>query len=208
MKVDTMKVKLTGISPILGSISMDKEIYTNFIAAKAKSIEEKKSAEKMVENVEDVEEKITGFYRDPDTEEIILMGYEFKGFLKGAAKALKDQLKLGTPASKIDNYVFITEEYVPILVNGESTTKPDGYCERSLRCDTMQGPRTSLAKSEKIEKGWEATFTISVVANSGTAKSVKVDIPLVEELLDYGRLKGLLQWRNAGYGSFTWERVD
>lgn len=30
---------------------------------------------------------------------------------------------------------------------------------------------------------------------------------VVEEMLAYGQFKGLLQWRNAGYGSFTVEEI-
>jgi hypothetical protein len=30
----------------------------------------------------------------------------------------------------------------------------------------------------------------------------------VREWLDYGQYNGLGQWRNASYGSFTWEEVE
>lgn len=31
---------------------------------------------------------------------------------------------------------------------------------------------------------------------------------VLEEVLDYGALKGFGQWRNSGRGRFTWEYVE
>jgi hypothetical protein len=33
------------------------------------------------------------------------------------------------------------------------------------------------------------------------------DMKLVREWLDYGRLRGIGQWRNSGRGRFTWEEI-
>ena len=34
------------------------------------------------------------------------------------------------------------------------------------------------------------------------------DMELVKECLDYGQLRGMGEWRNAGWGRFTWEEVE
>lgn len=34
-----------------------------------------------------------------------------------------------------------------------------------------------------------------------------VDMNVIRELLSYGELKGLLQWRNGGYGRFVYEEI-
>ena len=60
----------------------------------------------------------------------------------------------------------------------------------------MQGPRVSLAKSDLVHAGTVLNFTIEFIET----KEIKAS--LFKELLDYGRLKGLGQWRNAGNGSF------
>lgn len=209
MKVQELKVRIKGITPVLGSVSLDKEVATNFIANKAKTAEEKKRALEDMEDLpqdEALEKETTGFYRDMDMCPII-KDYQIKGFFKGAAKALKDQLKIASYNSKIDNFVFIKERNIPLFRNGERITGVDGILERPLRCETMQGPRVALARSEKIDEGWEAEFTVQVVENAGTAKSKAIDIDMIRDMLSYGELKGLLQWRNAGYGSFTYEEV-
>lgn len=139
MKYSEKKFRLTGITPLLGSVPLDKEVYTKYIAAKAKTAEEKTNAAKgeseVVYSDETVEEKVTGFYRDTTTGGIMLRDYHIKGFLKSAAKALKDQLGLTNYLSKVDNFVFIKEREL-FLYNQETNERimdPDGFLERPLR---------------------------------------------------------------------------
>lgn len=208
MQITTKKFRLTGLMPILGSVALDKEIYTNYLATKGKTDEERERAHGDVDEVMDNPEgKITGFYRDRETGNVILKGYQIKGFLKEAAKALKDQIGLTAYVSKIDNLVFIEENNIPVMRDGEWVKNPDGFLERPLRGETAQGPRVSLAKSEVVEEGWYLDITVKVVENKKTAKSVEMSMDIVEQLLEYGALKGLLQWRNAGYGSFKTEEI-
>lgn len=209
VKYETRKYRLKGIMPVLGGVALDKEVYTKYIATKARE-NEKSAALADAENVpdkdEEVTETITGFYRDENGYPI-MKAYQVKGFLKEAAKALKDQLGLASYLSKIDNLVFVGEPNLTIRRNGEVVTKIDGYLERPLRAETAKGPRVSLAKSERIDEGWEIEITIKVLENKGTAKSCAMDFDVIESLLAYGEMKGMLQWRNAGYGAFVTERL-
>lgn len=207
MKVEEKKFRLVGLQPLLGGVALDKEIFTKYIATKARDFE-KENAKEDVENVVDENEKVTGFYRDVETGNVIIKGYQIKGFMKEAAKALKDQLGLASCVSKIDNFVFIAEDNIPVMRGGEWIKQPDNFLERPLRGETPQGPRVSLAKSEQICGDWYIDITVKVIENKKTAKSVALDMGVVEELLSYGQFKGLLQWRNAGYGSFRIEKIE
>lgn len=206
MKVEEKKFRLVGLQPLLGGVALDKEIFTKYIATKARDFE-KENAKEDVENVIDENEKVTGFYRDVETGNVIIKGYQIKGFMKEAAKALKDQLGLASCVSKIDNFVFIAEDNIPVMRGGEWIKQPDNFLERPLRGETPQGPRVSLAKSEQICGDWYIDITVKVLENKKTAKSIALDMGVVEELLSYGQFKGLLQWRNAGYGSFRVEEI-
>lgn len=207
MEKETLKIRITGTSELLGSMPFNKEIFTSYIATKTKTEEEKERAKKDVEGiVDEFENKATGFYRDEEGK-IILKGYQFKGFLKSAAKALKDSLGLKSAVSKIDTYVFVEEVNIPFMRDGKRIENPDGYLERPLRGETPQGPRTALAKSEIIKEGYTCDLTITVLKNDKTAKSCAIDIGVICDLLDYGRYNGLLQWRNSGKGAFTWEEI-
>ena len=213
LKKEVMKVRIKGTSRLLGSVTSDKEVYSNFLVTKTKTDEELRQAKEDIKNLPDedaqefVEKQTTGFYRDEEGN-LILKAYQIKGFIKEAAKALKSQIKLASAVSKIDNLVFVNPRTIYITRNGEKITKPDGILERPLRAETMMGPRISLAKSEYIEEGWEAEFSISILDNEATAKSKKVTSSMLESILEYGEYKGLLQWRNAGNGSFVTEILD
>lgn len=212
MRFKEKKFRLEGTMPLLGSTALDKEIYSKYIATKAKNYEEADRAKADAEDVEgsstEFSDKITGFYKEDGC--IVLKGYQVKGFLKSAAKSLRDQLGITSYLSKIDNYVFVMERNIPVFnqETGERITTPDGFLERPLRGQTAQGERIALAKSEMIKSPWYIDVTIRVLDNKSTAKSIAVDMDFVRDLLSYGELKGLLQWRNAGYGSFTFKELS
>lgn len=207
MKYVEKKFRLTGTDSLLGSSPSSKEIFSTFLVDKTKTTAERNAAREDVDNIIENDEKgTTIFYRDKNGG-LILKGYHIKGFLKEAAKALKDQVNLKSYLSKVDTYVFVMEKNIPIMRDGKQIMEPDGYLERPLRCETAQGPRVALSKSEEILDPWYVDVTIRVVENAGTAKSAPIDMDMIEGFLDYGAMKGLLQWRNAGHGSFEWEEL-
>ena len=208
MRFTQKRFRLTGTDSMLGSCPANQEVFTEFLVGKTKTPEERQAALADVNNIdENLEKGTTVFYRDSNGG-LILKGYQIKGFFKAAAKALKDQLNLKNYLSKVDTFVFILEKDIPIMRDGKQITEPDGYLERPQRCETAQGPRVSLAKSEEIKTDWYIDVTVRVVENAGTAKSVPIDMDMIEDFLDYGALSGLLQWRNAGHGTFEYKEID
>lgn len=206
MKYAERKFRIKGTDTLLGSSPANKEVFTKFLVGKTKTPEEKQAALADVENIdENLEKGTTVFYRNNGG--LILKGYQVKGFLKSAAKALKDQLNLKSYLSKVDTYVFVMEKDIPIMRDGEQITEPDGFLERPQRCETAQGPRISLAKSEEVQAPWYIDVTIRVVENTKTAKSAAINMDMIKDFLDYGALSGLLQWRNAGHGTFEYEEL-
>ena len=71
------------------------------------------------------------------------------------------------------------------------------YLQRPILCSTPKGARTSLARSEQIPAGAKLNFTLQVLKNS------PLTTEHLETLFSYGEMKGLGQWRNAGYGTFS-----
>lgn len=206
MKYVERKFRIKGTDTLLGSSPANKEVFTEFLVGKTKTPKEKQAALADVENIdENLEKGTTVFYRNNGG--LILKGYQVKGFLKSAAKALKDQLNLKSYLSKVDTYVFVMEKDIPIMRDGEQITEPDGFLERPQRCETAQGPRIFLAKSEEVQAPWYIDVTIRVVENTKTAKSAAIDMDMIKDFLDYGALSGLLQWRNAGHGTFEYEEL-
>lgn len=188
----TYRIKLTFTEPILGTAPMDKEIYTNYIA-------DKTTVDNGMEEVETINEDKgkTGFHRNADGQPA-LYDYVIKGFFKDACGMLRRVTKSGsaklTAYKKIiDGLVFVEPRLIPFQMAGEMTV-----LERPLRAQTAQGERVALAYSESIPAGSSIEFDLLILDD----KSVTQE--LLEEWFDYGRLRGLGQWRNASYGRFTY----
>lgn len=199
-----MKVKITLIEEVLGSSPSNEELLATYIASKAPT-DELTSEE--IDNIkaQNAEDRITIFPRQADGTPFIY-DYQIKGMLKESCKALAAAGKAGYPGGKacaglkaykklIDGLIFVSPREIPYNMNGMRMD----YCERPLRASTPQGERVSIAKSETVPAGSTIEFEI-------TCLDPKLE-DMVRECLDYGKLRGLGQWRNSGKGRYTWEEV-
>lgn len=199
------KVRLTLTDEMLGTATADPEIYKNYIASKApdaKSIEEEVEAL----GVDEVYAgSLTVFPKDENGNPF-MWDYQLRGFFKDSCSALqrcgkdndisKESCKLKAFKKIIDGCIFVYPRKIPIDMHG----KEMGICERPLRASTAQGERIALAASETVPEGSTMDVTICCLNND--------HVKVVEEWLNYGQFKGLLQWRNSGKGRFTWEKLD
>lgn len=205
----TIKVKLTLTEGMLGTSPNNEEIYTDFIGSKAPD------ASTLAEEVEAigtdgvVEKGMTVFPRDEDGNPIVY-DYQIKGFFKdacsmlnrltgkdpdsGKKKAVNESGKITAYKKVIDGMIFPRPRKIAIQM-------PDGgeitYCQRPLRAQTAQGERVALAISEEVPEGSVMEFEVVCLDDK--------HIPAVLEWLDYGQMRGLGQWRNAGHGTFNYE---
>ena len=190
------KLKIELLEPMLGSIPLNGEEYNKFIEiAKANNpLLDDEDIQDEVECHDGSEEdrKVTGFYKDEKG--LLIFDYHIKGFLKEAANILKDAQGIKAARSKIDNYVFIEPRKIYL-----GKQKPDGLITRPLRTLTPRGPRSMVVTSEYVAAGTK--WSCKLVILNTTAVPEK----LIRACLDYGRFKGLGQWRNASFGRFTYE---
>lgn len=199
MEMSTIKVRLTFFEELLGTTSANPEIHREYIASKAPDA---LSLEQEVEaiGVDGVAEKsMTVFPRDENGNPI-LFDYQIKGFFKDATGVLRKVT--GTKASKvkaykkeIDGLLFVSPRMIPLNLSG-----PLGICERPLRASTAQGERIALSSSETAPAGTSIDIEISCLTKD------MHDLAL--ECLDYGKLRGIGQWRNSGKGRYTYEILD
>lgn len=193
-------VKLTFFEDVLGTSPNNADLLGTYIASKAPD------ARTMQEEIEAIGEdavKERGMTVFPKLEDgtPYIYDYQVKGFLKDTAAALKKVP--GTVCSKvkafkkeIDGLVFVLPRKIPYdLGSGEM-----GICQRPLRASTPMGERVSIACSETVPAGSSVTLTFLCLTEQMA--------DLVREALDYGKLRGFGQWRNAGYGRFTWEEIS
>ena len=191
----TMRVRITFTEPILGTWPADPQVAEKYIASKAPNAATIKD-EIAATSVEEVTEKsMTIFPRNEGGP--VLYDYQVKGFFKDACGMLgrvKGTKSSGVKAYKkvIDGLIFPEPRMIPLSLAGEI-----GNCQRPLRAQTAQGERVSLANSEELPAGTSAEFSVRLLDEGHE--------PLVLEWLDYGKLRGLGQWRNSGKGRFTYE---
>ena len=198
-----LKVRLTFTDPILGTKPADPEIHSRFVASKAP---DHKSMEEEIEalGADEVEERSMKVFSRMEDGTPCLWDYQIRGMIKEGIKALY-QVK-GTKISKdkscwyhkkkVDNFIFVEPRLIPLWMPMELDLS-ETDCQRPLRASTPQGERIALAHSEEAPEGTNVEFTVICLNDT--------DIPYVKEVLDYGRFKGLGQWRNSGKGRFTYE---
>lgn len=179
-----LHVRIRLLTPMLGTVPKDKAVYSTYIAGK-----DPERAEE-VDSVEEIEEKgWTGFHKDESG--LFVFDYFIKGFIKNAGNVLKEEVKIKNLRSKLSDFLFVFPRKVSL---GKQT--PDGVLERPLRAQTAQGPRVTLARSDYIAEGTEISFTIKIIGHK------EITIDKIKELLAYGELQGLGQFRNGGFGRF------
>lgn len=204
-----MKVRLTFLEDILGTANADPEIHAEYIASKASDAPSKQEEIDAIGVDESIQKAMTVFPRDEEGQPIF-WDYQIKGFFKDTCKMLSkvsdtESAKVTTYKQIIDGLIFIKERKIPIHCSGEI-----GTCQRPLRAQTMQGERIALANSESIPAGSWVEFTIMSLTEKNTSKTKGTYQfrELFTEWLDYGRLRGVGQWRNSGKGRFEWEEIS
>ena len=217
--MDKLKARITLTEPMLGTTAGDSDIVRKFIAAKVKdskspTIDKDANATEEVDVVEktlaertadEIENAMT-IYPTDDGKPFI-WDYQVKGFLKAAVLALcidsgaytKEQLKKLTLTRytykrTVDNLWFPAPRRIILNLSGPLTV-----IQRPLRAETLRGERICLAISEAAPAG--TTFDCEIKYINPVHENI------IRACLDYGELKGLLQWRNAGWGRFTWKEL-
>ncbi len=206
--MEVMKIEIEFTEPLLGTLSGDPEIATEFILSKNPNNNTDEA--ECLPNDDALEKGSTVFPRTPAGEPLI-WDYQMKGFFKSACEAMITSGKYTKEALKkyrltmymykktIDKLVFANPRRILIQLPDKVDAAHLDFLERPLRGDTMRGERVCLARSEMIPAGAKVSFEVECL-NSKLEKFVK-------EWLDYGRLMGMLQWRSSGMGRFSWKEV-
>lgn len=194
-----MRVRITFIEDLLGTASADPHIHDEFIASNAPDAPSRAEEVEALGVEEVIAKSKTIFPKDEDGTPI-LWDYQVKGFFKDTCGALRKVS--GTLSSKIKAYKkeidgLIFPEPRKIRINFDGAILD---CQRPLRGQTAQGERIALANSEAIPAGATIEFDVVCLLDS--------HIESVREWLNYGKYRGIGQWRNSGKGRFTWEEMS
>lgn len=225
LKFTVYRVTLELATDLLGTNPKDKAIFTSYIqdAARKKMEKEAKKgialadgteangetiAAALAEEPEDIQQMEergwTGFFEDKDGP--YLTNFMVKGFLKEAARTLKEWGKIKQLKDKVSRYVFIKPRKIRLpkinldkLEPEHRQRVPEGHnfpvLERPLRAETPKGPRVTLLRSDYIPAGTQFCFEMWVLAGAGLTTA------LLKDVLEYAEYQGFGQWRGGGFGS-------
>jgi hypothetical protein len=196
MEPKSLKIRITCFEELLGTASNNPNIHSEFIANKAPDALTTAEEVEAIGVEEYIDKSMTVFPRNKAGDPI-LYDYQMKGFFKDSCGALRKVP--GTKCSKvkaykkeIDGLLFVYPRQIKLNIPGEL-----GTCERPLRAQTAMGERVALANSETAPEGTWFDVEIECLTNDM--------YDLAVECLDYGKRRGLGQWRNSGKGRFTYE---
>ena len=211
--METMRVRLTFTDEILGTASARPDVHEKFIASKAPDAATREQEVAAVGVEQAIKDAMTVFPKNEDGEPIF-WPYQILGMFKSAQQAINQSVDksnrkeskqyMASYKSKLDLGVFIKAtdsewgDRSMIVIHMPEGTEMSN-CERPLRCETMQGPRVSLANSETCPIGSWIEFDIRTM----TADLME----RVRSYLDFGLYNGLGQWRNSGKGRYRWTEI-
>lgn len=196
-----IKVRVDFFEKVLGSASNNKDIHADYIASKAPDAKTKEEEIAAI-GVDGYEEKSMTVFPRTDDGAPMFWDYQIRGFFKDSCSALqrckgeeisKESCKIKAYKKVIDGCIFVEPRQIPIHIPEGGEIK---LLQRPLRGQTAQGERIALATSETVPADSWIEFTVRCLSDAHEK--------VVMEWLDYGKYKGLGQWRNAGFGRFNY----
>ena len=200
--MNTYKVELTFIEPMLGAIPLDPDVYEEHGPGANDEVGDDELSTVVAD--ENGNKGVTGFHKLDDGTPIEY-DYVIKGFFKDSCRMLRrvkssESSKIKAFLKVIDGLVFVSPRRIAVQLPADCDGNNLEILSRPLRASTAQGERIALAHSEMVPIGSKMEFDVEVM-DGVTEKALR-------EWLDYGKRRGLRQWRNAGYGVFTYEMTQ
>lgn len=194
--MEKFKLKITFTESLLGSQPGSDTPARDFLQRRAtERVGQEAVADEAQTFPENMDRGTTGFHRGEDGEPMIF-NYHVKGALKEAASVLNGLGNNKNLRGKIESTVYVSPRRIKL--HGEMGDP----LERPLRAMTMQGPRTSLARSETMRPGTWFECEIELL---NTPKFTP-DENMLRKLVDHCKRLGFGQWRNSGvYGQYDYE---
>lgn len=192
METRKYQVKVTFITPVLGA-QPQRAIATEWLGGQFKENGGVLPDDEIATLDETIEKGTTAFHKLNG--QPIFYDYQVKGFIKEAGRIFNGLGGVKALRSKIDNLLFVSPRQINLNMPGGGIIE---FLERPLRAETAQGPRIAIARSEMLPIGTWFECTLEVFNGP-------VDEDIIRDLFTYGEKKGLGQWRNGGFGRFTFE---
>jgi len=189
LEITEYKVEFVLLTEMLGTTPKNPEIYKQFIENKKPKTENENERE----TIEALEEKgYVGFHKDDKG--LFLYDYMIKGFLKNAGNVVRVSKNIPGLKQKVVNFVNVIPRRIYL-----DKQNPDGIIEQAITGWTSSGKITALQRCDYVSTGTKFECEIQVIENPTIKKELLCD------LLEYGKIQGLLKFRQGGFGKFTYK---
>jgi len=121
-----------------------------------------------------------------------LWDYQVRGHLKEVANLAKTDFGIANMRAKVAAGLVVRPRR--IYLAGQRTEP----VKRPLRAQTPQGLQTAIAASEGMMAGATATFYLGRLP----VMDPQITWTVLRDLLDWGEIRGLGQWRTGGWGIY------
>lgn len=187
-----------------GRTGLSGEIATQKLDEEFENLKQDKALQEKIDEIED--KALTIFYRNHEGIPS-LADHQIKGWLKDTIAFLVGEGEItGKAFNKKKDSGTYAKDWIKrwvserVMFPGKCRFFPFDYrgeiklYDRPLRAKTMQGDRVCLASSELIPAGTQCTFQV-ILYDSFTDE-------FLSKALNRGKLWGISQWSNAGFGTF------
>jgi hypothetical protein len=89
-----------------------------------------------------------------------------------------------------------------VCIADSETVAAGSYCEYEIWYSDLKAVKKTAKEKEEKSKGKKAKIETSAQKPKLTMKN------FIEEMLDWGAVRGTGQWRSSGKGRFTWEEIE
>lgn len=222
MRITKIKSTLTMLEPMLGTMSGNPDVHAEYIASRVsrdrgddQTVEEQAGREaeevdvaKETAGALSVEDAIIKEMRlfPKDKDGLFLFDYQIRGMYKENIKNLIETREITTLS--IYRTAYVVDSYVHVFPRRIRLLQPDGSpwmeapdkLTRPLRAQTPRGERVALATSQMLPAGTIVKFETHVLNTGRGVAALKPED--IIKALEFGKYKGLSQWRGGGYGRY------
>jgi hypothetical protein len=203
------RVVMTFNRRLCGSVPMSRELIRPWLEARAP----KKDPEPGARGLDELEEEVAASVDETQMseDERVTLGFQadsnglfvrsgtIKAHIKDCANQIKDFLGIRNLRSKVANKVYIEEDPVYIMREGEILDSPDEEFERPVHVMTAQGPRSALKRIWFVSPPSELSFTVKLLNDKG-----EITEDVIRQVFDYGGVHGYGGERGMGEGKYEW----
>lgn len=201
------------LTELCGSVPQNSDLIANWLDNRAPEVKPAEARE-----LADIQEEVFDTLANPTEEKkVSVLGFQqrdgnlsvrgatIRAHIKDCARQLSRYVvgKVrgeSSFATRVVNTVYVQEEWVPILKDGQQVREPSGWIEKPFSAMTPRGPISAFKRFAYIS---QPTLTFTLLVTGGAVKEIDL-----HNLFYYGGVHGYAGERGMGYGRYMIEKLN